>query len=235
MAQINPKITIRSVYFGMLLLSAAVMILAVRLAVADELVDAFKADAEQGDVAAMSLLGYIYETGEGVPQNYTEAVRWYRMSAERGFALAQVSLGLMYVNGRGVPQNDTEAVRWYRMSAERGFAAAQVKLGIMYFTGRGVPRDDVEAVRLYRLAAEQGDGVGQIQLGMMYSLGQGVPRDDVQAYAWMNIGIAQSGDEENRKFLETIAEEMTASAITKAQSLSREYWEAYGPNRASSE
>ena len=28
MAQINPKITIRSVYFGMLLLSAAVMILA---------------------------------------------------------------------------------------------------------------------------------------------------------------------------------------------------------------
>ena len=37
------------------------------------------------------------------------------------------------------------------------------------------------------------------------------------------------------KVLESIAEEMTASAITKAQNLSREYWEAYGPNRASSE
>ena len=36
MAQINPKITIRSVYFGMLLLSAAVMILTVRLTVASE-------------------------------------------------------------------------------------------------------------------------------------------------------------------------------------------------------
>ena len=235
MAQINPKITIGSIYFGMLLLSAAVMILAVRLAVADELVDALKADAEQGDAAAMSLLGYIYETGEGVPQNDTEAVRWFRMSAERGFALAQVSLGLMYANGRGVPQNDTEAVRWFRMSAERGFAKAQVKLGLMYFTGRGVPRDDVEAVRLYRLAAEQGDAEGQVHLGVMYGLGQGVPKDDVQAYAWLNIGVAQTGNEESREFLEMVAEEMTAYAITKAQSLSREYWETYGPNRASSE
>ena len=51
----------------------------------------------------------------------------------------------------------------------------------------------------------------------------------------MNIGAAQIGDEESGNFLDTIAEEMTASAITKAQSLSREYWEAYGPNRASSE
>ena len=69
----------------------------------------------------------------------------------------------------------------------------------------------------------------------MYALGKGVPKDDVQAYAWMNIGTAQIGDEESGKILEAIAEEMTASAITKAQNLSREYWEAYGPNRASSE
>ena len=46
MAQINPKITIRSVYFGMLLLNAAVMILTVRLTVASELVDSLKAVAE---------------------------------------------------------------------------------------------------------------------------------------------------------------------------------------------
>ena len=51
----------------------------------------------------------------------------------------------------------------------------------------------------------------------------------------MNIGVAQTGSEKSREFLEAIAEEMTASAITKAQSLSREYWKAYGPNRDSSE
>ena len=68
----------------------------------------------------------------------------------------------------------------------------------------------------------------------MYALGKGVPKDDVQAYAWVNIGAAQIGDEKS-EVLEIIAEEMTASAITKAQSLSREYWETYGPNRTSLE
>ena len=200
MAQINPKITIRSVYFGMLLLSAAVMILTVRLTVASEVVDALKADAEQGNVTAQFLMGYMYDTGKGVaPQNYTEAVRWYRMAAEQGDAEAQTSLGRMY------------------------------------FTGRGVPKDVVEAAHLFRLAAEQGNATAQFKLGGLYSLGLGVPRDDVQAYAWMNIGAAQIGDEKSGKLLEAFAKQMTASAITKAQSLSREYWEAYGPNRALSE
>ena len=65
MAQINPKITIRSVYFGMLLLSAAVMIFAVRLTVASELVDSLKTDAEQGDATAQFNLGLMYYTGDG--------------------------------------------------------------------------------------------------------------------------------------------------------------------------
>ena len=56
MAQINFKITIRPVYFGMLLLSAAVMILTVRLTVASEL-DSLKAAAEQGDATAQFNLG----------------------------------------------------------------------------------------------------------------------------------------------------------------------------------
>ena len=93
MAQIIPKITIRSVYFGMLLLSAVVMISAVRLTVASELVDLLKAKAEQGEAEAQFNLGYMYATGEGVPQNDTEAVRWYRMAAEQGDATVTVQSG----------------------------------------------------------------------------------------------------------------------------------------------
>ena len=85
MAQINPKITIRSVYFGMLLLSAAVMILTVRLAIASDL-DSLKAAAEQGDATAQFNLGLMYDTGEGVPKNDAEAARWFRMAAEQGLA-----------------------------------------------------------------------------------------------------------------------------------------------------
>ena len=45
--------------------------------------------AEQGVAAAQSYLGFMFETGRGVPQNYTEAAMWYRRAAEQGDSLAQ--------------------------------------------------------------------------------------------------------------------------------------------------
>lgn len=33
--------------------------------------------AEQGDAFAQGTLGFMYGTGQGVPQDYAEAVRWY--------------------------------------------------------------------------------------------------------------------------------------------------------------
>jgi TPR repeat protein len=73
--------------------------------------------AEQGDPAAQSYLGFMFETGRGVPQNYTEAAMWYRRSAEQGDSLAQYSLGLLYDRGQGVPQDIVEANKWLNLSA----------------------------------------------------------------------------------------------------------------------
>jgi TPR repeat protein len=67
--------------------------------------------AEQGQVEAQESLGTLYYYGLGVPQNYVEAVKWYRLAAEQGFADGQFDLGLMYDNGDGVPENDAEAVK----------------------------------------------------------------------------------------------------------------------------
>ena len=57
--------------------------------------------------------------GNGVPQDYNEAARWYRMAAEQGYAPAQGSLGLMYVTGEGVPKDYEKAVQWYRKAARQ--------------------------------------------------------------------------------------------------------------------
>jgi TPR repeat protein len=46
-----------------------------------------------------------------VPQDYGEAVHWYRKAAEQGFG--RYSLGYMYHHGQGVAQNYAEAARWY--------------------------------------------------------------------------------------------------------------------------
>ena len=95
----------------------------------------------------------------------------------------------------------------------------QFNLGNMYYTGEGVPQNDIEAVRWYRMAAEQGYIDAQFNLGFMYNAGAGVPQNDIEA----------------RKNLKNITKKMTTADIAKAQELSLEYWEAYGPNRVFSE
>jgi uncharacterized protein len=154
--------------------------------------------AEQGDADAQYNLGAMYGNGQGVPQDYKEAVKWFRLAAEQGFAIAQSNLGAMYEKGTGVPQDYKEAVKWYRLSAEQGFANAQHNLGVMYHTGQGVPQDYKEAVKWYRLSAEQGIADAQSNLGVMYHTGQGVPQDYKEAVKWYRLaaehglGLAQT-------------------------------------------
>src|ERR1700691_383853 len=57
--------------------------------------------------------------GDGVPQDYAGAAKWYRLAAEQGSANAQRNLGFMYRKGEGVPHDDIEAARWYRLAEEQ--------------------------------------------------------------------------------------------------------------------
>ena len=52
--------------------------------------------AEAGNADAQLQLGRAYWNGKGVPQDFTEALRWYRRSADGGNPLAQVALGAAY-------------------------------------------------------------------------------------------------------------------------------------------
>ena len=95
----------------------------------------------------------MYAEGKGVPQDYQEAVKWYRLAAAQGNTPAQYSLGLAYEKGQGVPQDYQEAVKWYRVAAAQGNEFAQVNLGVMYTNGRGVRQDFVRAHMWFNLAA----------------------------------------------------------------------------------
>ena len=121
--------------------------------------------ADQGDVDAQFLLGFMYDDGEGVVQDRKEAVKWYRLAAAQGNAYAQLHLGLMYDNGRGgVPQDHKEAVKWFWLAAAQGNPSAQFRLGFMYDSGRGVVKDRKEAVMWYQLAADGHHPLAQLTL-----------------------------------------------------------------------
>jgi len=73
--------------------------------------------AEQGYPSAQFDLGSAYHNGQGVPQDYQEAIRWYRAAAEQGHSKAQNNLGNMYDKGQGVPQDYVQAHLWYNLAA----------------------------------------------------------------------------------------------------------------------
>ena len=62
----------------------------------------------------------MYYNGNGVPQDYGAAVRWYRKAADQGFAKAQTNLGLTYSRGQGVTQDYVQAHMWFNLSAAQG-------------------------------------------------------------------------------------------------------------------
>ena len=66
-----------------------------------------------------------------MPQDYKEAVKWYRMSAEQGDASSQLNLGLRYYKGEGVPKDDKEAYAWWSVAKANGNEKAEKNLGIL--------------------------------------------------------------------------------------------------------
>ena len=151
----------------------------------------FQELANKGYAAAQYYLGYCYYNGEGVTQDYTEAVKWYRKAAEQGNATAQNNLGNRYYYGEGVTQDYAEAVKWYRKAAEQGNAQAQCNLGYCYSNGEGVTQDYAEAVKWYRKAVEQGHVIAQNNLGYCYQAGIGVPKDVGKAVDWYTKAAEQ--------------------------------------------
>jgi TPR repeat protein len=82
--------------------------------------------AEQGQADAQFAMGRRYEVGQGVPQNYFEAIKWYRLAAEQGHAKAQYNLGSMYREGRGVPPDFVQAYVWFSLAAS-GFPTSDAE------------------------------------------------------------------------------------------------------------
>jgi len=178
--------------------------------------------AEGGSATAQNVLGDLYAKGEGVPQNYGEAFKWYRSAAEKNVADAQYNLAVLYETGLGVTRDEAEAVKWHKKAAEQGHAGAEYNLAAMYATGRGVPHDATEAVRWYRKAAEQGDPLAQYNLGRRYEVGKGVPVDRVEAYKWQKLA-ARQGLEDAVTALITLKGQMTREEISEGERRSSKF------------
>jgi Sel1 repeat len=55
--------------------------------------------AQRGDARAQANVGRLYHEGHGVPQDYAEAVKWFRKAADQGYTGSQFQLGSLYSHG----------------------------------------------------------------------------------------------------------------------------------------
>ena len=74
--------------------------------------EAFRFSLQGGNTEAQTVLGVMYVRGDGVLQDYPEAVKWFREAAQQDNAEAQYKLGGMFENG------DTEIGK--RLGYEKG-------------------------------------------------------------------------------------------------------------------
>ncbi|MBT6509262.1 MAG: sel1 repeat family protein, partial [Rhodospirillaceae bacterium] len=63
-------------------------------------------------------LGDIYYYGDGVEQDFTQAVKWFRLAADQDYPDAQHNLGEMYFNGEGVSRDYEQAHFWLSLAAD---------------------------------------------------------------------------------------------------------------------
>jgi hypothetical protein len=102
--------------------------------------------AQQGDPAAQTYVGEIFEKGLGVKPDYAAAAVWYRRAAEKGYSRAAINLGSLYEQGLGVPKDVTQALTWYRRAAGLGELSFAIDSGIQAAELKSL-RDEVAELR----------------------------------------------------------------------------------------
>lgn len=201
----------------------------------------YRKAARSGHPAAQLSLGRMYTTGTGLPVDVVKAYAWLNVAARQGnkhamhcmdsvrvrmtateLAEAYFELGEMHRTGDAVPPDESEALYWYRKAAGEENAKAEFALGEMYRYGEAVTANANQALQWYRKAAHRGLAEAQRELGDMYIEGEGTAKNSIVGLAWLYLAAMQGeeGAESSKRHEE---KRMTATQISEAAELSREY------------
>ena len=141
--------------------------------------------AEQGDAAAHTLIGRIYDEGLGVNKDPGAASRWYARGAELGDVEAAFALGVMKAEGRGVERDYNGAAEMFERAARTEHALANYNLALLFLAGKGKPENPFRAAQHLAFAAQKGIAAAQYDLATLYQQGHGVKPDAFEASRWL--------------------------------------------------
>lgn len=110
--------------------------------------------ANNKDAEAQYQLALRYQSGDGIPQDISEAFYWFQQSSERNQPQAMHQLAKMYLQGQGIEINTAEGIYWLTKLATQGNPEAQFELGKQYQTLKNSPTSQQMAEIWFRTAAE---------------------------------------------------------------------------------
>lgn len=169
----------------------------------------FELLAEDGSAHAQYRMGYLHQTGSGVPKNDDAAYSWYYRVLEHDtdnppentpydpVARAYNNLAVLYSTGGSIGRDCERAYEYYRASARRGLPEGQYGMATM-LTGDACFNDahddmtvQLMAVQLYQEAASAGLAEAQYKLGVHYCTGRGVEQSHATAAIWWREAATQ--------------------------------------------
>ena len=128
--------------------------------------------AEAGSTGAMILLGYFYETGNGVEQNRGKAEELYLQAAAKGDTSGLQAAGeLLLASKNASPAEKRRAIEYYRSGAEGGHAGCMYYYAEAFKTGEVIHQDDGKYIYWLTRAAEEKDLDSVFNLAVIFREG----------------------------------------------------------------
>lgn len=185
-------------------------------------VDYLRRSAELGYAPAQVVMGYLYEYGNLVGANLTDAASWYKKAAQQGDPVALWVLGRMFMTGSGVVRDAAEAEKWLLQSAQQGNPFGEYLLGLV----RETRADYGTAPEWFRKAAEQGLPFAQQKLGLALKDGRGIAADRYEAYVWLLLSY-ESGLESSGTYVNELEGQFSSAQVESAKNEVRDRKDRY--------
>lgn len=161
--------------------------------------------AAHDDPTSIYNLGFMHESGLGVPQSISQAIGYYEKSAQLNYAKALFRLGSLNANHL-IPNGSPEsACQYYEKAAKAGLGEGAFLTGKCLATGVGMPKNLPLATQWYTQAAMLDVPQAQANLGYIFEKGLGQAVNLPEAYKW--YWLASSRVPEAAKRLGVIEQE----------------------------
>jgi TPR repeat protein len=153
-----------------------------------EAIGLFLETADRQASRIQTIIGYLYESGRGVPGDPELAIEWYLKAVEQGYSDAACKIANLYHFGKCIPKDLPKGIEWYLRALDHGYKPAGSQLSYLCFDNTNTPDDYKGTMPWLLKAAERGIARAQIRVGYLYLHGIDVVQNYEKSLEWFEKG-----------------------------------------------